>query len=331
MIVEDELDGGTGWIGDVKKLEEFDELWAAVAILDKSVDLAGEQINPRQQTERAMALVLVIAREGRRGAGHGWQIRRRRGYGLDTRLFVVGDDRHRLAGVLGLGGRPLQDFDLAIDAQDLGHLLLKLGVPALQVVADLVRLDFLPVENLANGALNQLDQAPVPGRRPMLARMACQKARGPQLVRIPVVLGLVARQGDQPSLGLRRDRRLFARSRSIVEGHQGTIGQRSFDAALDRLVLASHPSYGRKKRWVLPIGEQHLRRLHPARRFRARTRYRRQPLNFLLGHRQLDYLPPSCHVGTPRHVNYKRGIHQDSSGSTLQGLSSTSGFTESDV
>ena len=41
MIVEDELDGGTGGISDVEKLEEFDELSAAMAIPDKSVDLAG--------------------------------------------------------------------------------------------------------------------------------------------------------------------------------------------------------------------------------------------------------------------------------------------------
>ena len=31
MIVEDELDGGTGWIGNVKKLEEFDELSAELS------------------------------------------------------------------------------------------------------------------------------------------------------------------------------------------------------------------------------------------------------------------------------------------------------------
>src|SRR6202035_5403353 len=115
MIVEDELDGSTGGISDVEKLEEFDELSAAMAIPDKSVDLAGEQINPRQQTERAMPFVLMITREGRVAARHGRQIRGRRGDGLDTRLFVVGDDRHRLAGFLGLGGRPLQDFDLAIE------------------------------------------------------------------------------------------------------------------------------------------------------------------------------------------------------------------------
>jgi hypothetical protein len=51
----------------------------------------GEQINSRQQTERAMAFVFMITREGRVDARHGRQIRRRRGDGLDSRLFVVGD------------------------------------------------------------------------------------------------------------------------------------------------------------------------------------------------------------------------------------------------
>ena len=117
MIVEDQLDRCVGRIGSIEKLEEFDELSAAVAVSDEGMNLPSEQINPRQQTERAMPFVLMITREGRVAARHGGQIRRRRGDGLDTRLFVVGDDRHRLAGFLGLGGRPLQDFDLAIDAQ----------------------------------------------------------------------------------------------------------------------------------------------------------------------------------------------------------------------
>ena len=57
MIVEDQLDRGAGRIGGIEKLEEFDELAAAVAIPDERVDLAGEQIDPGQQAERAMAFV----------------------------------------------------------------------------------------------------------------------------------------------------------------------------------------------------------------------------------------------------------------------------------
>src|SRR5579883_337218 len=274
MIIEDQLDCSPGRISGIEKLEEFDELSAAMAISNQGVDLAGEQINPSQQAERAVTPVLMITREGRVNAGHRRQVRRRCRDGLDPGLLVVGDDCHRLAGFLSLC--PLQDFDLTIDAEDVRHLLLEFGVPALQVVAHLVRPDFLPVENLTNRALNQLGQAPVPGRRAMLPRMASQKASGPQLMRISVLSGLVACQGDQPSLRLRRDRRLFARPRPIIEGDQGSVGQCPLDTALDGLVMGTQTPCHRKKRRSLPIGQKHPSPLNPARWLRARTRYRRQ-------------------------------------------------------
>src|SRR5580658_7940202 len=102
MIVEDQLDRGSSRIGGIEKLEEFDELLAAVAVSDEGMDLPGEQINPSQQTGRAMAFVLIITREARIDARLGRQIRRRRCDGLDSRLFVIGDDRHWLARFLRL-------------------------------------------------------------------------------------------------------------------------------------------------------------------------------------------------------------------------------------
>src|SRR4030088_219124 len=42
MIVEDQLDRSMGRIGGIDELEEFDEFAAAVAVLDESVNLAGE-------------------------------------------------------------------------------------------------------------------------------------------------------------------------------------------------------------------------------------------------------------------------------------------------
>src|SRR6266508_60455 len=74
MIVEDQLDRRMSWIGRVEEREEFDELTAAVTILDQGMDFAGDKINPRQQAERAVALIFVIARDGRMHAGHGRQV-----------------------------------------------------------------------------------------------------------------------------------------------------------------------------------------------------------------------------------------------------------------
>src|SRR6267378_6840382 len=75
VVVQDHLDRRAGRVSGVEELEEFDELAAAVTLLDQGVDLAGEQIDPGQQAECAMALILVIARERRVGAGYRWQIR----------------------------------------------------------------------------------------------------------------------------------------------------------------------------------------------------------------------------------------------------------------
>src|SRR4029077_9228018 len=97
MIVENQLDRRAGWIGGIKKLEEFDELPAAVAISDEGMNLPGEQIDPGQQAERAMAFVLMITREGRVDAGYRRAIGRGCCDGLDSRCCVIGDDRYRLA------------------------------------------------------------------------------------------------------------------------------------------------------------------------------------------------------------------------------------------
>ena len=98
MIIEDQLDRGAGRLSGVEKLEEFDELPAAVAVSDERMDLPGKQVDSGQQAQRAMTFVLVIPREGRVDAGLGRQIGCCGCDGLDSRLFVVGNDRHSLDG-----------------------------------------------------------------------------------------------------------------------------------------------------------------------------------------------------------------------------------------
>src|SRR5246127_5376199 len=117
MVVEDQLDRGAGRIGGIEKLEEFDELATAVAIPDERVDLAGEQIDPGQQAERAMAFVLMIPREARMAAWYWREIRCSLGDGLDSTLLVVRDDRDRLLRFLRLGGF-FQGLGPAVDTQN---------------------------------------------------------------------------------------------------------------------------------------------------------------------------------------------------------------------
>jgi hypothetical protein len=109
----------------------------------------------------------VIACEGRVHAGFGAQVRRRVGDCLDPWLFVIGSDRE------GIGRRGLlDDPDLATDAQNLSHLLLEFWVAALRVIAALMRLDLLSVEDFTQGALCQLGKGTDALLWPMLTRMA---------------------------------------------------------------------------------------------------------------------------------------------------------------
>src|SRR5260221_10128865 len=75
MIVEDQADRGVRRIGGVDQLEKVDELAAAVAVLDQGMDFAGDEIDPGQQTDRAVALVFKLAGEGRGHARLGRQVR----------------------------------------------------------------------------------------------------------------------------------------------------------------------------------------------------------------------------------------------------------------
>ena len=139
------------------------------------------------------------------------------------------------------GGRGLLDEPhLAIDAQNLRHPLLELRIAAFQVVADLVRLYLLLIEDLAQRSLSQFAEAGVPLRRPMLTRMAGEQSRRPQFVGIAEFLGLAAGKVDNPCLGLGGDRRLSAGPRAIVERRHRAIGQRPLDTALDGLMVRAH-------------------------------------------------------------------------------------------
>ena len=95
----------------------------------------------------------------------------------------------------------------------------------------------------------------------------------PQFMRIAVLLGLVAGQRYQPGLGaLRRDRRLFARSRSVIQvpqaRHRPSLARRSAAPSDD----ARQVFVPRQRTWLLPIAEQHRCPRHPACRFGPRPR-----------------------------------------------------------
>src|SRR5215470_7664774 len=255
VIVENQLDRCASGIGGVKELEEFNELAAAVAVPDQGVNLPGKQINPGQQAERTMPFVLVIAGESRVDAGLGRQIGRGRGNRLDSWFFVIRDNGYWL-GRFPRFGSLFQDLDLAVHAQNVRHLLLELGVATFQIIPHLVRPDFLLAKYFAHRPLRQIGEAFVPGGRRVLARMACQQPRRPQFMRITVILGLFASQRYQPRFRLRRNCRLLARARPVIQGGQRAIRKRPLDAALDSLVMHANPLPDTKERRCLTVRQR---------------------------------------------------------------------------
>ncbi len=78
-------------------------------------------------------------------------------------LCVIGQDRHRIAGILfGRSRCVLDGLDLTINTQDFRHRGLALGIAAFEVIEDLVGLDLLLVEDVARRALSELAKAGVP-------------------------------------------------------------------------------------------------------------------------------------------------------------------------
>ena len=229
-------------------------------------------------------------------AGFGRQIGCRRCDPLDTRLLIVGDYGYCIGWFcLRPGCGLLQQLHFAINAEHFGHLFRKLGVAALQVIPDFMRLHLLLVEDLAHSALRQMGETRVPLRRSMLASVTGQKPRCPQFVRIAQILRLPARQRYQPCLGFDGDRWLPTRARAIVQRDDRTFHRRPLDTSLHGLMMDSKRLAHREKRWLFPIAQQYPCPLHPTRRFRSRLRYRPQVLDVRISKRHFNRPPPRCH------------------------------------
>jgi hypothetical protein len=71
MIIQDEVDRRVGGIAFVEKFEKLDELPTAVVLFDQGVNLAGNKVDAGQQADRAVALVFMVAGEGRMNTGLG--------------------------------------------------------------------------------------------------------------------------------------------------------------------------------------------------------------------------------------------------------------------
>ena len=158
-----------------------------------------------------------------------------------------------------------------------------------------MRLDFFLVEDFTHRALRQMGKARISLRRSVLTGMAGEKPGRPQFVRIAQVLRFPACQRHQPSFGFERDRRFPTGTRAIVERGHRAFDYGALDATLNCLMVKPQCPTNRKKRRILPIGQQYSRPLDPACRLGSRLRYRVQFGRILIPERQFNRPPPRCH------------------------------------
>src|SRR6202521_237890 len=158
MVVQHHADDGLARIVLVQALEQRDELHTAVAVLDVREDVTRVQVDSGENRYRAPTDILIVAPYGGCLARYRRQIRCCQSDRLNTRLLVDAD------GVDGVGSRIVNgalpvDRDIPVDHQDFLHLAVELRVPFFQVVANLVGLDLVLVEDAPHSALASVGQA----------------------------------------------------------------------------------------------------------------------------------------------------------------------------
>jgi len=123
--------------------------------------------------------------------------------------------------------------NIAIDQQDILHLAIKVRIAFLQVVADLVRLDVMLVENSPHGAFASLLQSGVSLGHSLLANVACQCRNRPEFGCQSVVLGLGTGHANHPGLCLIRNFGFVGAVIGILECGSHSGSQRFVDALVD--------------------------------------------------------------------------------------------------
>ena len=219
---------------------------------------------------------------------------------LHARLFIIGDDRDGLplsARCLSRGGL-FKNSDLAVNAQDLRHFLRRIGVAALQIIAHLVRLHFLLVEDLAQRALRQIGEAGVSLLPAHVHAHGAPAAASSTIRADSRVPSLYGTQRHQPAFRFDRNRRLPAGQGdrpAPPKDQRQPPSQRSAGPSDDAIPGFAH---GKKAR-LIPIGEENARPLDATRRRRARARDRCQLRQFFIVDRQRKRLSPRNHASNP--------------------------------
>ena len=166
-------------------------------------------------------------------ARHRRQIRRRIGNRLHPRFLI---DRNREHEPTFGRAHPLRRFhaQLPIHQQHLAHFRLKIRVPPFEVIANLVRLELLLVQNPLHRSFASMDQSGMATRFRHLANVLGQCPPGPQLRRIPQLLRLGTGQMHDPRLVFRQNGVFLLAVRQIVQGGFRTHRQGPINALIDQ-------------------------------------------------------------------------------------------------
>lgn len=201
MVVENHPDDSLRWVVGVNLLEQCDEFDTAVPILDMGKDMAGVEIDAGQDRHSAVTNILVVSPDRR---GLSWDRRQvgcRQAKRLHTGLLIDADrvDRIRapvMNGPLGVNG------NIPIDQENILRLAVEFRIAPLQVVADLVRLDVVLIQNSPDGTLASLRQARMSRRFSPRGDKPRQRRNRPRFGRQSMVLRLGAGDADHPGLRL---------------------------------------------------------------------------------------------------------------------------------
>ena len=164
------------------------------------------------------------------------------------------------------------DRDIPVDHQHLLHLAIKVRVALLKVVANLVGLDVVVVEDAPDRTLASLGQPRKTIAERLLADKPRQRRNRPQLGRQAMVLGHGARHADHPSLGLVADLGLVRTVVFVLQPGLHAGGQRLVHAAVDHRAAEPQPTLEFGDRDAVGVAKHHLGPLHLPRLRRSRCR-----------------------------------------------------------
>src|SRR5271157_1575764 len=201
MVVQNKPQGLRGGIAGVKFSQELNEVAALVRGVDDLGHPSAMQIEAREQGHGSEALIFVVPDMAGMESGNRRPVRSRHGQRLNAGLLVI---RHRHRPGFANSARHqslIEDLHFLVHVQHRRHFLIKLRVPSLHIVPDLMRLEFALRQNLVQFRPAQARQFSVTSRPCLAVDVLGQQLIGPQFLGIPQIFWLLARQILYPCNG----------------------------------------------------------------------------------------------------------------------------------